>query len=267
MARRTTAGERETGETFEPNGPYAGDVFGIYMKQVGAEPLLTKDQEMKFGARIAGARKTLETLETRRLPSALTSKQKHTTELVRAALNGLEARGSIITHMTTYDEKREGIIDKVRTGEAAREEIDDIIARCVRVCHKSLRGIWESFEESLSHCPEEQEAEDRLVRGNLRLVVSIAKEFPTYGRTLEERIEDGNIGLIRGVMGYDPTQFKTKFSTYATPWIRQTIISGNTDLSSVVRVPRYIYDLIPKCRKEERNFMNEFGYCPLQKNS
>src|SRR3974390_2800822 len=66
------------------------------------------------------------------------------------------------------------------------------------------------------------EARDKLVRANLRLVVSIARKYIGKGLPLEDLISDGNLGLIRAAEGYDPNM-GTRFATYATYWIRQSI--------------------------------------------
>ncbi|MEE9201458.1 MAG: sigma-70 family RNA polymerase sigma factor, partial [Candidatus Brocadiales bacterium] len=84
----------------------------------------------------------------------------------------------------------------------------------------------------------DKEARERLIRANLRLVVSIAKHYLNNGLSFLDLIEDGNVGLIRAVEGYD---YKAgyRFSTYATCWIRQSIKRALTNTSRTIRIPAY----------------------------
>lgn len=84
----------------------------------------------------------------------------------------------------------------------------------------------------------DQEARERLIRANLRLVVSVAKRYLNHGLPFLDLIEEGNVGLIRAVKGYD---YKAgyRFSTYATWWIRQTIKRALTNTSKTIRIPAY----------------------------
>src|SRR5213080_457893 len=66
----------------------------------------------------------------------------------------------------------------------------------------------------------DNEARDRMVRANLRLVVNIARGYTGKGLALQDLIEEGNLGLLRAVEGFDPTM-NTRFSTYASYWIKQ----------------------------------------------
>lgn len=68
----------------------------------------------------------------------------------------------------------------------------------------------------------ETEARDRMVRANLRLVVNIARAYSNKGLQLQDLIEEGNLGLLRAVEGFDP-DMDTRFSTYASYWIKQSI--------------------------------------------
>ncbi|MGE3809199.1 MAG: sigma-70 family RNA polymerase sigma factor, partial [Gemmataceae bacterium] len=79
-------------------------------------------------------------------------------------------------------------------------------------------------EKELAHRIEEgdSEARDQMVRANLRLVVNIARGYTGKGLSLQDLIEEGNLGLLRAVEGFDPTM-NTRFSTYASYWIKQSI--------------------------------------------
>lgn len=85
----------------------------------------------------------------------------------------------------------------------------------------------------------DQEARERLIRANLRLVVSIAKHYLNHGLPFLDLIEEGNVGLLRAVKGYD---YKAgyRFSTYATWWIKQAIKRAITNTSKTIRIPAYM---------------------------
>ncbi len=89
----------------------------------------------------------------------------------------------------------------------------------------------------------DMEARDLLIRSNLRLVVNIARQHSPRGLSLADLIEEGNIGLIRAVEGYD-VSFGTRFSTYASFWIKQSIKRGILNSSRLVRVPCYMIELM-----------------------
>lgn len=87
------------------------------------------------------------------------------------------------------------------------------------------------------------EARERLIRANLRLVVSIAKNYVNRGLSFLDLIEEGNLGLIKSVQKFDPSTGH-KFSTYATWWIKQAIRRALTDKAKTVRIPAYMYERI-----------------------
>lgn len=83
------------------------------------------------------------------------------------------------------------------------------------------------------------EARERLIRANLRLVVSIAKHYLHHGLSFLDLIEEGNIGLLKAVKGYDYSE-GYRFSTYATYWIKQSIRRALTNTSKTIRIPAYM---------------------------
>lgn len=91
-------------------------------------------------------------------------------------------------------------------------------------------------------------AREKLINSNLRLVISIAKHYQNPHFTLEDLIAEGNLGLINAVDRYNP-ELGYRFSTCATPWIKQAISKAITDKGRNIRVPAHIYQLLSKYRR------------------
>src|SRR3989449_9278402 len=107
----------------------------------------------------------------------------------------------------------------------------------------------------------DNEARDRMVRANLRLVVNIARAYSNKGLPLQDLIEEGNLGLLRAVEGFDPTM-GTRFSTYASYWIKQSIKRALVNTAKTIRVPAYMVELLSKWRRATAQLTDELGRPP-----
>lgn len=107
------------------------------------------------------------------------------------------------------------------------------------------------------------EARDHLVRANLRLVVNIARGYTGKGLGLEDLIAEGNLGLVRAAEGFDPSM-NTRFSTYASYWIKQSIKRLVINTAKTVRLPAYMVELLTKWRRASAHLQEELGRTPTE---
>ena len=106
-------------------------------------------------------------------------------------------------------------------------------------------------------------ARERMVRANLRLVVNIARGYIGKGLGLQDLIEEGNLGLLRAVEGFDPAM-DTRFSTYASYWIKQSIKRALVNTAKTIRIPAYMVELLAKWRRASAKLQEELGRPPTQ---
>ena len=180
------------------------------------------------------------------------------TDLVRSYLRDI-GRVPLLTHeqeitlgrqvqeLMALEEQREEL--RMRAG--GEEPGDAALAAAAGITPQQLKKRLRSG----------QRAKERMVAANLRLVVSVAKKYTKRNMELLDLIQEGTIGLVRGVEKFDPTR-GYKFSTYAYWWIRQGITRAIAEKSRTIRLPIHITETLNKLKKGQRELSQELGRTP-----
>jgi RNA polymerase primary sigma factor len=168
----------------------------------------------------------------------------------------------------TIAEERERIEQSLQL---SSDEIKELI-RQIQLTEKKLAALENDFENSTDEIllmadkiqhgkTMMQNAKDKLIKANLRLVVSIAKKYTNRGLHFFDLVQEGNIGLIKAVEKFEYRK-GYKFSTYATWWIRQAITRSISDQARTIRVPVHMIEQINKVVRESRQLMQVLGREP-----
>ncbi len=123
---------------------------------------------------------------------------------------------------------------------------------------EAIQANWEKIEKCEKKILENR---DKMIKGNVRLVIAIAKRYMNRGLEFADLLEEGNVGLIKSVEKFNYRK-GFKFSTYATWWIKQAITRAIADHSRTVRIPAHIIDMMNRLNRAQRKFIQIYGREP-----
>jgi RNA polymerase primary sigma factor len=165
---------------------------------------------------------------------------------------------------TVPDEPLEPLLDQVdedlrdETREQSRANLGVYLGEIARI--PLLSGEEEHALATRVRAGDEA-AKQRMVEANLRLVVQIARRYLNRGLPLPDLIEEGNLGLLRAVEKFDPDR-GTRFSTYATWWIRQAVVRALANQARTIRLPVHVELLLSRYMREQRRLTQALGRPP-----
>src|SRR5207249_7676495 len=160
------------------------------------------------------------------------------------------------------DPRRTGTLAMTRPRRLRTEAVQSPLETYLREINETPL-LSADLEKQLAYRIEDGDAEarDQMVRANLRLVVNIARGYTGKGLGLQDLIEEGNLGLLRAVQGFDPS-LNTRFSTYASYWIKQSIKRALINTAKTIRIPAYMVELIGKWKRATVKLHEELGRTP-----
>ncbi len=152
----------------------------------------------------------------------------------------------------------ESVQERARTESSVQSPLETYLRE---INETSLLTSDDEQELAIAIGQGDTKARDRMVRANLRLVVNIARGYTGKGLGLQDLIEEGNLGLLRAVEGFDPAM-GTRFSTYASYWIKQSIKRALINTAKTIRIPAYMVELLSKWRRASTRLGEELGRSP-----
>lgn len=220
------------GEDFEE------DHISCYLKEVSSYPLLTQERETELAQVIRNGQDELVHIVDEHAPE-------------HKILQDLSDKvKKLLEHEKTFPGVRDKVLKViVRTLERASQDLPDYTVFAGSLAR--VRAIMKAVDL----------AKQEMVRANLRLVLSIAKRYRGRGMTFDDLIQEGNLGLLKAVGRFDHTK-GNRFSTYATWWVRQSIIRGIYDKTRTIRLPVHFIELKNLFFKVYYELLKELGREP-----
>jgi RNA polymerase primary sigma factor len=195
-------------------------------------------------------------------------------DLGRIIKHGQEAVLQLVLHCSSHLEEVKYLQKKVQHWFATPEKSAQAKEKLFRLIHQIIQRILkqdpsqQEIKDLLARIKttegEVNRARDKMIKANLRLVVSIAKKYLHRGLTFSDLIQEGNLGLMKAVTRYDYTT-GYRLSTFASWWIRQTITRAIYDKTRTIRIPVHLQEIRNRCYRAFYDLLKELGREPSLK--
>jgi RNA polymerase primary sigma factor len=186
-------------------------------------------------------------------------------EIIEAALAHIESQGVRVLdeaeaserELRQVTERADKFIEAIES-----EDIDDAVQWWAKQAARApLLSAEQERELAIRAAQGDEDAREQLIQANLRLVISIAKHYTGRGLSMIDLIQEGNLGLLRAAEQFDPNR-GSRFSTYATWWIRQAISRALREQASLIRVPQHMMRILQQVRQASALLQQELGREP-----
>ncbi len=220
---------------------YPRDITLEYLKGLEKISLLTPEQEVELAKRIKEGERQVKILVTK----TIRLKTQRSQNMISKSRN-----------RHTYNNIRPGSKPKGKNGKNGKKS---------KPSSSEMKGKNLLYKKMLNRYQQTfldtQQAKNELIRANLRLVVSIAKRYANRGLSFLDLIQEGNLGLMQAMVKFDYTK-GFKFSTYASWWIRASILRAFAEKSRTIRIPNYLFEIKGKLMKSFKDLVKKLGREP-----
>jgi RNA polymerase nonessential primary-like sigma factor len=222
------------------------DIVRLYLQDIGRVPLLTKEEEILLAQKIQRYRGLLSLRE-----------QAKSDSTISVFLQAIEAHDRLAVKLS----HRPSVSEWAKALNLSLEQLKQIIKEgkhtWAKIAHLQVTELETIINTGIK-------AKEKMIKANLRLVVSIAKKYQNRGLELLDLIQEGTIGLERAVEKFDPTK-GYRFSTYSYWWIRQGMTRAIATQARNIRVPLHITEKLNKIKKVQRELSQLNGKTPTLK--